>query len=84
MTTKRAGTAKGFADARYRALIQLLVARRKELGLSQATLAAQLGNHQQFVGRYELGERRLDVVEFTDVARVLGLDPAGLVSSIPA
>ena len=44
--------------------------------------ACRLGRHQQFVSRYEIGERRLDVIEFTDVARSLGLDAAHLVSSI--
>ena len=70
-----AGKSKGFQDERYRALIELLVARRKELGLSQAKLAERIGNHQQFVGRYETGERRLDVIEFADIARALDLDP---------
>ncbi|MGD0950683.1 MAG: helix-turn-helix transcriptional regulator [Candidatus Binatia bacterium] len=29
---------------------------------------------QSFVSKYERGERRLDLVEFLDIARVLGLD----------
>jgi transcriptional regulator with XRE-family HTH domain len=70
-----AGKSKGFQDERYRALIERLIARRKELGLSQAKLAERIGNHQQFVGRFEIGERRLDAIEFTDIARALELDP---------
>lgn len=69
-----AGKSKGFQDERYRALIELLVARRKALGLSQAKLAERIGNHQQFVGRFETGERRLDAIEFADIARALELD----------
>ena len=82
MAKGRAGSTKGFADPRYVALIETLVAERKRLGLTQAALATHLGTHQQFIGRYELGERRLDVVEFTDVARALGLVPGDLISGI--
>jgi Predicted transcription factor, homolog of eukaryotic MBF1 len=60
-------------DPRYRDLIDRLVAARKSKGLSQETLAKQLGRHQQFVSRYETGERRLDAVEFVDIARELGV-----------
>lgn len=74
---------KGFGDERYRALISLLNDARKKAGLSQEALAQQLGRHQQFVSRYETGERRLDVVEFCDVARTLGLDPAAMVADVP-
>ncbi|MEO9827585.1 MAG: helix-turn-helix transcriptional regulator [Paracoccaceae bacterium] len=74
--------AKGFHDERYRTLIAALVAARTKCGLSQQQLADRLGTHQQFVSRFELGERRLDVVEFADVAVALGLDPAALVATI--
>jgi transcriptional regulator with XRE-family HTH domain len=78
MARGRVGSQKGIADPRYLALIGRLVGQRKALGLTQAALAARLGTHQQFVGRYEVGERRLDVVEFIDVALALNLDPAEL------
>lgn len=71
--------AKGFQDQRYRNLIVALVDERKKSGMTQATLAKALGTHQQFVSRYETGERRLDVMEFVDVARSLGLDPLHLI-----
>ncbi|MEC3911526.1 helix-turn-helix transcriptional regulator [Sphingobium sp. CR2-8] len=58
-------------DPRYKDLIDKLVQARKEKGLSQEGLAKTLGRHQQFVSRYETGERRLDVVEFVDIARTL-------------
>jgi transcriptional regulator with XRE-family HTH domain len=40
-----------------------LIALRNEAGLSQAELAKRLGKPPSFVGKYELGERRLDVIE---------------------
>lgn len=69
-------TAKGSKahDPRYRHLIDRLVAARKEQALSQEAFARMLGRHQQFVSRYETGERRLDVVEFVDIARQLGVN----------
>jgi transcriptional regulator with XRE-family HTH domain len=66
---------KGIHDQRYRWLLKRLVAARKAAGLSQSDVADLLGKPQQFVSRYELGERRLDVFEFVDVATTLGLSP---------
>ena len=41
-----------------------LVAMRKAAGLTQRQLAKKLNREHSFVSRIELGERRLDVVEF--------------------
>lgn len=82
MSAKGVGKNKGVADERYKALIALLRNRRLELALTQAALGDRLGNHQQFVARFELGERRLDVVEFLDVAEALQLDAGELVRAV--
>ncbi|MGJ3627811.1 helix-turn-helix domain-containing protein [Sphingomonas sp. MMS24-JH45] len=66
--------AKGIHEPRYRALIDKLVVERKRLGISQQTLAVMIGMPQQIVSRVETGDRRLDIVEFADVAAALGLD----------
>lgn len=83
MTAKRA-TSPGFRDERYRRLIEVLTLRRKELCLTQQALADRLGLHKQFVSRVELGERRLDVIEFYDFVRALDLQPEVLVKGIGA
>lgn len=75
-------TTPGFRDPRYRALIERLVAERRRLGITQAELAKRLGLHKQFVSRVELGERRLDIVEFVDFVRALELDPSELLRSL--
>lgn len=80
----RRTTSPGFNDDRYKAVIAALVERRKLLGVSQQSLAERLGLHKQFVSRVELGERRLDFVEFADFVRALGLEPEPLIASIPA
>jgi transcriptional regulator with XRE-family HTH domain len=52
-----------------------LVRMRKDAGLNQRQLALRLGREHSFVSRIELGERRLDVVEFFWVCRACGQDP---------
>lgn len=74
--------AKGFQDERYRRLVHRLVERRKELGLKQEDVAKRLGTHQQFVSRFETGERRLDAVELVDVAAALELNAADLLRDV--
>lgn len=66
--------AKGTHDPRYQEAIAELAAARRRAGLSQTQLAEKLGQRQQFVSKYESGERRLDVIEFVDAARALDLD----------
>lgn len=81
MSERRNHTGKGFQDARYRTAINALVTTRKERQFSQADVAKLLGRHQQFVSRYETGERRLDVFEFIDIAEALGGDPFVIMQS---
>ncbi|HPS77432.1 MAG TPA: helix-turn-helix transcriptional regulator [Thermoanaerobaculaceae bacterium] len=53
-------------------------------GLTQLALAEKLGRPQSFVSKYEHGERRLDVGEFTEVAIALGLEPAATIAALVA
>ena len=57
---------------------ELLVGARKAAGLTQAELSQRLNRPQSFVSKYERGERRLDVVEFGEVAKALSVDPVKL------
>jgi transcriptional regulator with XRE-family HTH domain len=66
----------------HRALIELLVSTREAAGLTQRDLAARLKRPRSFVGRIEAGERRVDVIEFIEIARVMGIDPGQLFSKI--
>jgi ribosome-binding protein aMBF1 (putative translation factor) len=59
-------------------LIELLVSAREKQGMTQRDLAAALKRPQSFVGRFEAGERRLDVVEFVGMVKALKLDPIDL------
>jgi len=51
------------------------VTAREAAGLTQRGLAARLKRPHSFVGRFEAGERRIDVIEFIEIARVLEVDP---------
>jgi transcriptional regulator with XRE-family HTH domain len=64
----------GAHDPRYKAVVAELRQARRALRMSQAELATLLGARQQFVSKYESCERRLDVVETFQIARVLGVD----------
>lgn len=75
--------AKGIHDSRYRWVVERLVQERKEKGLSQAAVAALLGKPQQYVSRYETGERRLDIFEFLDASAALEVDGVKLVCEVP-
>ncbi len=67
---------------RYKALIGLLVARREAAGMTQSDLAARLGKSQSFVARLESGQRRITVVEFMTLAKILRFDPDKVISNL--
>ena len=54
--------------------ISLLVQARLSVGITQSELAKLLEKPQSFVSKYENGQRRLDVIEFITVCRVLKVD----------
>ncbi|MGA3027584.1 MAG: helix-turn-helix transcriptional regulator [Bryobacteraceae bacterium] len=70
-----AGRTKYVASEAYQRFRKLLTEARKAAGLTQSELSSRLKRPQSFVSKYERGERRLDVVEFGDVAKALGVDP---------
>jgi transcriptional regulator with XRE-family HTH domain len=67
--------------ARFR---ELLIEARQGEGLSQASLAERLKRPQSYVSKFERGERRLDVVEFLEVAQALRIDPFDFLKRLTA
>ena len=63
-------------------LRQRLHEARLARGLRQCDLADRLGRPQSFVSNYERGTRRLEVSEFIQIARILGLDAGALVAEL--
>lgn len=50
--------------------------------MTQIDLAERLDEYQSFVARLESGQRRIDVVEFLEIAEAIGLDPAKAISAL--
>lgn len=71
--------AKSIYSKRYEQFLKLLIEARKEADLTQVQVASRLGRPQSFVSKYENGERRLDIVEFLDVAEAIDLDAIKLI-----
>jgi transcriptional regulator with XRE-family HTH domain len=74
--------AKSIHTRRHQQLCKLLRDARKDSGLTQQQLAAKLRRPQSFVAKYELGERRLDVVEFLDVTDGITADPCDILKRL--
>ena len=65
-------------------LLSLLREARKHKGLRQADVAAALNCPQTRVSKYELGTRRLDLLELRDVCKVLGVSLVDFVRTFDA
>ncbi len=74
--------AKSIYSKRYRQFLDLLIQARKEADLTQVEVASRLDRPQSFVSKYENGERRLDVVEFLDVAKAIDFDAVKLMRKL--
>jgi transcriptional regulator with XRE-family HTH domain len=66
---------KTIATKRHKRLIELLITERKTHGLRQEQLAHVLRKQQAWISRIEGGDRRVDVIEFLDLADGIGFDP---------
>lgn len=53
-----------------------------EKGITQANLTEALGRPQSFIAKVENGERKLDVVEFAVITRLLGVDAGAVIERI--
>ncbi|ESY13616.1 MULTISPECIES: helix-turn-helix domain-containing protein [unclassified Mesorhizobium] len=76
--------AKTLHSDRHRRLAQLLTEKRKQAGLTQAAVAKALDRHQPFIANIENADRRVDLIEFLDLAKVVGFDPYEVLQQIEA
>jgi transcriptional regulator with XRE-family HTH domain len=51
---------------------------RDAIGLTQKELSLKMGKTHSFIGKVETAERRLDVIEFEELAAALGVSSAKL------
>ena len=82
MASRARGIGKSVHSPTQAAFCALMVKARKAAGLTQHELALRLKKPQSFVAKYEGGERRLDVVEFLNVARAIGADPTRILRAL--
>ena len=66
----------------YEKFLEVLINARKRQGLTQQAVADLLNKPQSFVSKYESGERRLDVVEFCQIAKALHENPVALLQEM--
>lgn len=55
-------------------LMSMLARAREAAGLTQAELAARIGEKQNFISKYERGERRLDFLEVVAIGKAIAFD----------
>jgi transcriptional regulator with XRE-family HTH domain len=73
---------KALYERSYAAFTDLLKEERRKAGLTQAMLAKKLRRPQSYVSKYERGDRRLDVIEFLEIARAIKFDPNEFVQKL--
>jgi transcriptional regulator with XRE-family HTH domain len=66
----------------YRKLCQMLRAMREAAGMTQRDLAAKLRMHPSMVHRSEIGDRRIDPVEFASWCRACETDPGEAIRKV--
>lgn len=67
----------------YVAIIDRLIARRIELGMTQTELGAAYGEDQSFISRVERRQRRIDAYELVRFCRALDVTPAKILENLP-
>jgi len=71
-------------DIQYEKLQAALVQARQRSNQTQLETAARLGKPQSYVSKYESGERRIDVVEFLQICKALGVNPNIIMRALDA
>lgn len=66
----------------YATFLSLLIQARIQSGLSQSEVARRVGLSQPAMSALENGSRRMDVIEFLDLAKAVGFDPCQLLSEV--
>jgi len=60
-------------SARQVLLLESIKNIRKESGLTQVELANKLQRPQSYISKYEKGERRLDLIELSEICKACGV-----------
>jgi transcriptional regulator with XRE-family HTH domain len=74
--------AKAKFSPAYDYLRSLLIHARENAGLRQEDVAKKLKRPQSYISKVELGERRLDLVEFIELTQAIGADAPRIVRQV--
>lgn len=66
----------------YKKLITHLIEARQGKGLTQQELAKKLKRPQSYVAKVEGYERRLDVIEYLEMAKAIGTEPLPTIKNV--
>lgn len=66
----------------YESIVATLIEARTQAGLSQRQLAQRLGRSQSHVCMIERRQRRMEIVEFCNIATALRMEPEALFAKV--
>lgn len=67
------------SDKKYAMLRQMLMGERNNAGLKQSDVSSALNKPQSYISKIERGERGMDLIEFIEIAEVVGFDSADFI-----
>jgi len=70
------------SEAHYIIFLYFIRQARLDSGLTQLEIAKALNKPQSFVSKYEIGDRKLNVIEFIEICRVLKIDSSDFLKQI--
>jgi transcriptional regulator with XRE-family HTH domain len=68
-------------QATYDAILQKLILAREEAGFNQREVSKHMGFSHSFLSKCETGERRIDMMELLELAKLYGKPPQYFLSS---
>lgn len=69
---------------KHKILLELLKKTRLEAGLRQVDLAKKLRVPQSMISKYEVGERRIDLLELREICAALEISLSGFITQLEA
>lgn len=73
---------KSLYTQRHERLRTILREARQSVGMTQQELCKRLKRNRNFVSAVEIGEQRIDAVEFIEYCEALGVDPRKLLGKV--